>query len=360
MLARAGKHGARPAAARAQAFAAAGLVLAACVTTVEEAPTIEEAQAIPLAVPVSIPFPESELSPDERVLYDFYGSIFERMQGAVSDRDGAQLDELLAQYDRPDLPERLRTALDAYAAVSLGLHFQQHAVAETSVTLEPSPEVPAGDAPTVGATLMFQLELPPGPKAARLGGRDDDDPTGFAIAVTIDDTFVDGSTRSSTAQDFAWLPEGLLLAGDELLRVPIAVDVPAGEAVQRSVHVRVDLMPGYVEIDGQRAPVRRTAIGACSITQWPEGCQEVAEAPLAALKEAIRIGDAAHFADVYMGAVFTRGEEREQALALLIDQVRFGRPEQAVVAMTALRAATGEPLPSADRDAWLAWWQARR
>jgi hypothetical protein len=44
----------------------------------------------------------------------------------------------------------------------------------------------------------------------------------------------------------------------------------------------------------------------------------------------------------------------------LIELLRFGRPDQATVAMSALRLLTGENLSLADREAWLAWWQARR
>ena len=49
--------------------------------------------------------------------------------------------------------------------------------------------------------------------------------------------------------------------------------------------------------------------------------------------------------------------ENEQ---LLIDQVRYGRSDQAQVAMAALRASTGAEIPVGDRDGWLAWWQQRR
>jgi hypothetical protein len=344
------------------AFAAAGLAAAACVTTYEEAPLFGEQQKqAPKAVPVAIPFPDSDASPDEQLLLEFYGRIFERMQAAVSERDPVQLDALIASYDRPELPPRLRRALESYAAVALGMHFQQHAATATTITLvAPEGTEQRTGAPPVGAPLLFQVEIAPGPGAVRLGARDDDDPTGFAIAVAIDDTFVDGSTRSSTAQDFAWLPKAHQLADGERLRLPIEVAVPLGRAVRRVVHVRVDMMPGYVRIDGRRAPVRRWAIGASTATQWPDGYEEVAKAPLQALREAIRLGDPAHFPDVFVAAAFARGEERDQAVAMLIDQVRFGRPDQALVAMTALREATGENLPAADREAWLAWWQARR
>jgi hypothetical protein len=54
------------------------------------------------------------------------------------------------------------------------------------------------------------------------------------------------------------------------------------------------------------------------------------------------------------------GPDRETAIALLLDQVRFGRADQARVAMAALRRLTGESLLVGDREAWLAWSQTRR
>jgi len=63
-------------------------------------------------VPVALPFPENDATPDERLLFEFYGRIFERMQEAVADRDPAQLDALLASYDRPRLPAQPRAAGD--------------------------------------------------------------------------------------------------------------------------------------------------------------------------------------------------------------------------------------------------------
>jgi hypothetical protein len=39
--------------------------------------------------------------------------------------------------------------------------------------------------------------------------------------------------------------------------------------------------------------------------------------------------------------------------------VRFGRVDQAQVAMAALRAITDAGVAIGDRDGWLAWWQER-
>ena len=44
---------------------------------------------------------------------------------------------------------------------------------------------------------------------------------------------------------------------------------------------------------------------------------------------------------------------------MLIDQVRYGRADQAQVAMAALKRVSGLSLAVGDRDAWLAWWQTK-
>jgi hypothetical protein len=107
-------------------------------------------------------------------------------------------------------------------------------------------------------------------------------------------------------------------------------------------------------------PVQRTGIASTTLTQWPAGHAAIAAAPLVTLREALRLGDPAHFAHVFVAASFVGTEDREAATALLIEQVRYGRQDQALVAMAALQVLTGASQPAGDREAWLAWWQARR
>jgi hypothetical protein len=339
-------------------LAAAAGAAAGCVTTYEDAtaPADPTSPAV-AAVPLTIPF--GGAGADERLLADFYGGVFRRLQAAAEDRDPVQIEALLAAYDRPGLPARLAEVLRGYSAVALGLRWQQHAQANATVAL-PATADAAATPPPIGTPFTLQLTLPPPSHAVRLGGRGDADPCGFAVAIALDDDFVDGSSRSTHAQDFVWLPTAWESEAGAPLVLPIEIDAAAGDVVRRVVHLRVDMMPGYASIDGVRAPVQRFDLGATSLTQWPRGHEAVARAPLAALREALRRGDPAHHPHVFVAAAFVRGDEREPAMALLIEQVRFGRQDQALVAMAALRELTGADLPAADREAWLAWWQARR
>lgn len=359
--------------------------LAGCVTTYEDVSplVLPKTEPLPLAVPVAIPLPQPAPGTGDYVLSEFYGGIVKRMREAAVDRDVAHLEFLIEGYDRRDLPESWREQMRGYRAIAKGLRFEQHAIGHARLSLVPAardagatpPVAPTPNAatppdlqpdgattavPPCGEKLLFELVLPPGGPEFVLGGRRDPDPTGFAVAVTIEDAFVDGSSRSSRTEDFIWLPATLRLAGDQELRLPVAIDADAGGSIQRTVHLRVDLMPGYLQVDGVRAPVQRTGIAACTLTQWPRGYETLQREPLKALELALRTFDEPRFPIVYLAAALTRGEDREKAMALLIEQVRFARAEQAQVAMATLRAISGETHPVGDRDAWLAWWQTRR
>lgn len=360
---------------RAIAWAWLPVGLAACVTTYEDVPLDSAAEAaMPVALTQTIPFPSSKAAADQRLLLEVYGGVLERLQAAASERDPTQMEALLATYQRTDLPPWLSEVLGGYRALATGLRFQNHAVAKATLVLAPATAAaaPATTAasdttpsavlpePPIGEPLCCVLRLPAPAMPVQLGGQADEDPTGFVVAITIEDTFVDGSSSSSRRQDSVLLPEPFLLTGDAVLEVPVGIDVPAGGSVKRTVHLRIDLMPGYVHVDGARVPVQRTTVGACALSLWPAGYEAIQQAPLASLQRALQVGDAAHFPHVFLAAQFTRDSEREQVLPLLVDQVRFGRADQAQVAMAALRQVTGQTLPIGDRQAWLAWWQARR
>jgi hypothetical protein len=356
--------------------------LAGCVTTYEDAPLLlAKPEPVPLAVPVAITLPQPAQGTGDHVFSEFYGGIMQRMREAAADHDVAHLEFLLEGYDRRDLPPYWHEQMRGYRAIAKGLRFEQHAIEHARLSLVPAapaaappnatpsatpitqPNATPNVAPAVppcGEKLLFELVVPPGGPEFVLGGRGDADPTGFSVAVTIEDAFVDGSSRSSRTEDFLWLPATLRLAGDHELRLPVAIDADAGGSIQRTIHLRVDLMPGYVLVDGVRAPVQRRGIAACTLTQWPRGYEKLQEAPLKALEQALRTFDEPRFPIVYLAAALTKGEDREKAITLLIEKVRFARAEQAQVAMAALRAVSGETYPVGDRDAWLAWWQTRR
>ncbi len=339
------------------------LAASACVTTYEDAPLLfgaADVSAPSYAVPVAIPIPQGNGTPEDIARAEFYRSVLKRLNDAAKDGDVALLESLLSAYERPDMPPAIAAHVAGYRAVVPGLRFQQHVAKVATLPLVDERGEVAAAPPPLGAPVALELRIPAGAEAWSLGGRDDVDPLRLVVGMRIDDTFVDGSSRSWESQDFVPLPGSFELRGDAVLRAPIAVEKPGGEAVRREVRVVVELMPGYLQLAGVRAPLRRALLATSTFTQWPVGYDAVAKAPLAALQAALRNFEPASFRRAYLAAVSTQGPDREMALGLLVQQVRFGRIDQAQVAMAALRGMTGADVAIGDRDGWLAWDQARR
>lgn len=375
-------------AARALARVAVLGVLAACVTTYEEAPLFDtrtfgkrdiDRSGLVAAVPVAIPIEGLGNDPSQAQLSALCTTLLRNLQEASKGGDLEQIESLLAGFERADLPPAVRQRVQGYRAVASGMRFVRGAAERAKLVMlppdanaQPPVQVEAGT-PAIGAPAHFELQLPAGSEEVRLGGRDDDDPFGFVVSVTVDDTFLDGNSRCSRTHEYVRLPVAVDLRGDTVLRLPIVVDVPGGNAVRRDVHVRAEIMPGYVTTAAGRCPVRADVVkdqrgqivstvpvASLGIAQWPVGYGAVAAAPLAELRAALRTFQPKYFARAYLAASATRGADRETAIDLLVEQVRFGRADQAQVAMAALRAVTGLQFLVGDRDAWLAWSQDRR
>lgn len=349
-----------------RSFVVGGLLaLGACVTTYEDAPPMGKVEAAPAwATAVTIPFAAGGATSDRGVLGEFFQGVLLRMHEAAKENDVAGLEALLANYSRADVPTELRQHILSYQGIARGLRFREHARREAKLVTVPAS--PADSTPralgvaALGAPLQFELVLPAPAEPVVLGGKDDADPVGLLVAVAVEDAFVEGGTRWSSINDFLWLPAALDLRGSTELRLPIAVDLPGANAVRRDVIVRVDLLPCHVQHAEGRSPVSRTTIAATTLTQWPVGYEAIVRAPLQELRAALQVFEPKSFARAFLAAQATSGAERETATELLIEQVRFGRADQAQVAMAALRSITSAGVTIGDRDGWLAWWQVRR
>jgi hypothetical protein len=356
---------ARRSPARAWARVGVCLCLSGCVTTYEDAPLFgNDLERPDFAVAQTIPI-AAATDPRAALIAEFYASVLQRMHAAASDGDLVQLEALVANYERSDLPDVLRERVAGYRLVANGMRFcreaaQRAELAEVVAAAGEGAAVPREiDAPALGAPLQLELRIPAPASPVVLGGEGDTDPIGFLVSVTIDDTFANGNSYSSTNRKLVALPRAIELSGDAVLRLPIEVAVAGANAVRRDLHVRVDLMPGYVAMAAGRAPIALTAIAAKVVTQWPVGYGAVAEAPLRELQAALRAFEPPVFQRAYLAATAARGADRDTAIDLLVEQVRYGRADQALVAMAALRAVTGATFLVGDRDAWLAWSQAR-
>ena len=337
-------------------------VAAACVTTSQPV-SPDAGEALPFAAPISIPLTDLGGAGSSRVQLEFFGGILRRLQDAAAEGDAALIDSLVDSYDLPNVPEAFQRHLVGYRAIARGIRFQQHVQRESTLRVvgaAPAPaQAPGRSAPPLGQPLRLEFELPPMGDPVRLGALGDLDPIGFSVGVTVEDEFVDGSSRESQSKEFLWLPRAFELK-DESLQLPVEVGAAAGDAVRRSIVVRVDLMPGYVTLDEVRAPIQRVTAGSITCTQWPRGYEVLAAQPLAGLKAALADFNPRNYAGAYLSALLVPAPQRREATALLIDQVRFGRADQARVAMAALHRTAGVNIAVGDRDGWLAWWQSRQ
>ncbi len=371
---------------------------AGCVTTYETVPLFGSPDLPPPEVSaVTIPFGSEDAAPG--VLGDVYRSVLLRMQELVKakERDLPQLESLLARYDRPGLPASVAAAMASYRTVAHGWRcldqLRANARVEVSAGIArdasgvipdlpaaPSPaadgatttavaEVPGllppiGSAlpavPPIGAPVRFELVATAGAEPIVLGGDGSDDANVFAVVTYVEDAYVDGSIRTWKHEDMVTLPADCDLRGSTQLTVPVQLDAPGGEAVRRRIRVCFDLLPGFLRCGAVRAPIRRTRLGETTITQHPRGYEAITAAPLAQLQRALAVFAPRDFPRAWLAAQATTGAERNQAMGLLIDQVRLGRPEQAAVAMATLSAMTDGAVPIGDREGWLAWWQRRR
>jgi hypothetical protein len=341
-------------------------MLAGCITTYEDAPLFGKVEAPAIdATALTIPF-GGNAAAENGAAGEFYRGVIGRMHEAVEEHDGETLEALLARYEHANLPPAVKQTVHGFREVARGLRFREHARTAAVIVAAPGVQAPGhgadgvpreGGQPALGAPLHLELQLPAPPDAVVLGGEGDADPIGFLVALSIEDTFVDGGASSSSRPVPVWLPATLSLSGTTVLRLPIDIDFPADQAVKRHVSVRVDLMGGYIHHDQGRAPVPRTTIASTTLTQWPVGYDAVVKAPLAELRQALAAFGPKTYARAFLAAQATTGADREIALGLLVEPLRFGRADQAQVAMAALRAMTDVDLAIGDRDGWLAWWQ---
>ena len=339
------------------------LLTAGCVTTLTPMDLGDQAAQLPVSLPVSIPI-LNEATGSNRLLMDFYTGILRRLQEAAEEGDVELLESLVESYDQPNIPESVAQHLAGFRAIGRGIRFREHcvreaslglrkplAVAQTSPTSEPK-------VPALGADLQLDLRLPAMASTVVLGGLRERDPIGFSVSVTVDDEYVDGSRRSLHTDGVVWVPESFELKADRELTLPIDVDAVAGDAVRRHVTVRVD-MRGHIQMDGVRSPVKSTTIGAASYTQWPVGYEIIQGQPLRALQAGLADFQSNNFPSVYLASLMIAEQDRHVASAALMDQVRFGRVDQAQVAMAALKQVTGLSIAIGDRDSWLFWWQSQ-
>lgn len=374
------------------------LVAAACVSAPEDLDPV--AVVTPMVV-------STQAAPDgtDPALVSFYESVLAQLQEAHRARDFLRMRRLVDSYLVDAAPPWAMPRLQGFRDLSFGLQFELHAAEHaqlaqvlaadgaaaksgpppaTTAPVEaegpslvipgPEPAAPGQAAPpaaavpepsdpsaTIGEALDFELRLPTPPDGPwQLGGKDDRDPVAFRVTVVIRDRFLDGSMRKVEDAEVVRLDRSVELAAQPLV-LPVRFELGSSTCARREIEVFAELLPGYVQAADSRAPVRLTSLAKARVVQWPKGHESLRKDPLGALRRAMERGDRDHFLHVRVASEFAAEKDLPATQDLLMGWVRLGTPEQALVAMAAMREVDANATaPIGDRDAWLSWWESRR
>jgi hypothetical protein len=342
-----------PGCVRRRVFATLAL-LAGC-TVVETKPELAPAL---VALPISIPL--TDLGGAAPSAPDFYyRSILGQMQAAWLDSDRRRLRDLLALHDRPEAPDWALERIAVFRSIERVMEFEQFA-ADRGRVVWPEP------LPAIGEGLPLTFQLGPLPSSTvRLPGGDTPTRTRFRVQVNLVDHDGFGTRLTNESSTVVDLPLEVDFAAGQMVEVPVSLDVPAAGSILRQIAVEVWLMPGYAAVGDANCPIRRTRCARGEATLVPRGHEPIAARPLAALQAALRVGDTAHFAHVYLAArvLAERGTpaDRDAALAALIDRLRLGNAAQVSNVMASLGwLAPDAAADQRDRAEWLQWWSALR
>lgn len=309
------------------------------------------------AVPAPLLIPIPEVDDGAAAVAAYYSSICDQMRQAWLERDRARLAALLATHDREDAPAWAREQMRGYGTLQKVDGFER-AVASAARIARLDPNTPLGEATALEFSIPA-LGAEAGVESIVLGEHGSSVAAHFQIAVQATDYEPRGG-RATHRRKLVLSPERAIDLRKATLRLPFAIEEAPPGVVLRELEIRVELLPGKLEIDGAELPCRRAPCATTTVSVWPAGVEPIRKAPLTTLREALRRGDVDHFPHVWLAARFLAPTDRGLGLRLLLDTIRLGTPDAAVAAMAAAREIVGDPSPPiGDREAWLAWWQAK-
>lgn len=331
------------------------MCLGGCVV-VEERPTFEATAAQPIvAAPISIPLGDGGAVP--AAPHDlYYTSVLAQMRLAWVDRDAVRLRGLLDQHDRPETPGWAKTQFQHLRTAVTALEFEALVAERSGIELDEAQ-------PALGEPISGRVSVGPLSSPVRLSGGDEANPTRFLVRLELDDrdAFGDTATRHSSA--VVALPAPVDFASGGVAELPFSVAAPAAGSILRTVRIVVELLPGCVQAGETSLPNGRVRIAASEQTLYPRGIEAIREQPLVTLRNALQSGAVKHFANVYLAAHFLARDPDpavlHEALSLLVDKIRLGRPDQVRMAIAAATTLVADAPKLADRAAWLRWWDVR-
>jgi hypothetical protein len=327
-----------------------GLSAGGCVT-VDVAP--DPVEALPLAT-VTVPF-EGGGDGARAAVDAWYASIVRQMQDALLARDPAVFEDLLERHSRADAPAWARRKMQRFVALAAGLRFELHAAAAGVIESSDGTVV-------LGEPMPFEFRLRaeghpdielPDSKHAAGGAR-------FLVSFQVQDFDCYGNRTERAASQLIELQRSVSFRDGAALELPFVVAALAPEGAMRRVGLMVELLPGNLLLAGEPIPNGRVPVARHGLDVYPRNVSLVRDHPFTNLRNALLLGDPAHFDHVYLAARFMPEEHREAAIRLLVRSVRLGSAVQGRVAMASLAVLTGASPAVGDRDGWLRWWQDRR
>lgn len=351
---------------RALTCSIAGLTLTGCVTET----VALGAGSVPTAGfssnPIVVPLrPAQAAGGEQEAARDqFYSSILGQMNEAVVDRDASRLGQLLAQHDEPRAPSWAKKKFDRFRELLGALAFYSHAAETGDVRPAVADAVQLEGGPwrvdRLGEAVPVRFRLDAGSHGAvRMLGRGR---TAFRFTFTLTDHDVAGGRTDRVLQEIVRLDRSLRLGtADDGLVLETVIPAARLRGVRRDVRVEVELLPGLLEIDGERVPAQRVRCATARVELYPQGTAAVRAQPLRTLRAAIRRGgDEGVFPHVALATFYMPAVDREAAVDELIGWLRVSNRDQVRVATAALRAVTGVGLPLDERERWLAWYARER
>lgn len=326
------------------------LGLGGCVTTTTDEPPM----AAPLLEQTTLVIPAGQESGPrgDGPIDQYYSSIFLQMQEALTERDLPRLTRLVVGHDRKKAPPWVVERMDRFFTALLGLEFEAHASRSSQL------EVKDGIGP-MGAPVQysFRLDTPSNREIVLVDDRVEG--LSFLATLLVVDHDVYGGRTTHRSSRILRLKKPETRHAPRTNEASFGTSFDANHAVVRELHATVELLPGTVQVDGRDAPIQRLELVRSDGVMYPAGVEAIRDKPLVTLRNAISLGDRAHYPHQYLAARFMPSSSTDEALGLLIERVRLGNAGQARVAMACLAVITGEDLPVGDRETWLAWWQRR-
>lgn len=191
-----------------------------------------------------------------------------------------------------------------------------------------------------------------------LGSRDDMESLWEFTLVTLDEDAV-GNTWQDTVRRHRTAGQGLVLRPGENATIMWADVVRTPFAVVRRMELTAALIPGSTTWGGRRIPLRRIRVPQAEILAYPRGVEELMDAPLESLHQALAVDSPLVEPHIALSARFLSEGDQQEGLGALMDALGSSSGPRREAILTGLLWATGRTDLARDPGLWQTWWGTR-